>query len=107
MPSEKSTRNAIRDESKENRRDWNRVAPEESKVLILTATGPTAATIVDESFGGICILVDSDDDFHEGQQVELEYGGIPLRAVARWVRQAADGRQQIGVEWLNERRLWF
>ena len=88
----------------DDQRDWSRTAPADSRVCLLTAAGSLPATIVDESFGGVGLLVQSDQDIAEGQEIGLAYAGITMRAVARWTRQLDEGQQHIGIEWLGDRR---
>ncbi len=92
------------DDDGECRRDWSRTVSDEGMVAVLTAQGPLQAVIVDESFGGMGLLIVSQEEFLIGHQVGLLYGGMPLNAVIRWVHPLENGQQHLGVEWRNDRR---
>jgi len=57
--------------------------------------------VVDESSGGIGLVVASQQGLQVGQPVEVGYGGFPIRAEVRYIEATADGRFRLGLRWVD------
>jgi hypothetical protein len=82
------------------RRQWDRFLNDVVHVHVSPAPGVTfAAEVLDESFGGIGLLVDDAQHLAVGRVVELEYNDTPLEAIVRHISPKQLGRHRVGLEW--------
>jgi hypothetical protein len=58
-------------------------------------------SVVDESSGGIGLIVTSDQGLQVGQPVEVGYGGFPIRAEVRYIEATAGGCFRVGLRWVD------
>lgn len=58
------------------------------------------AEVVDESVGGVALLVRDGSVFQCSGKVRLAHGDRSLPAIVKYVRQRKDGKYQLGLEWL-------
>jgi len=65
----------------------------------ITLWMPRDATLADESFSGIGLLVDDPAGIALGQQVAIDYQGERAAAHVRNVRLAEQGQWRVGLEW--------
>ena len=82
----------------EDRREVPRLSPNQCKVEIRTLQ---VGTVIDESSGGIGLLVDNIRGLEVGQQVEINYADFPIRAEIRCLEYAIGGRFRVGLKWLD------
>jgi hypothetical protein len=82
----------------EERRELPRLTPNQCKVEIRTVQ---SGTVIDESSGGIGLLVDQVRGLEVGQQVEINYADFPIRAEIRCIEFALGGRFRVGLKWLD------
>ncbi len=83
-------------------RRWMRFPADESRVFLYLQDGrELAASVRDESFGGIGVLVANMlAEFAPGFTLDVEYAGAPMGAVIRRVQHEEDGQTFLGLEWL-------
>ncbi len=82
-------------------RRWGRFDADESQVELLTETGPRQGVIVDESYGGIGLLLDDVQGLTVGQNVQVVYYGAPVNAIIRRILDEFEGRCEVGIEWIK------
>lgn len=89
----------------EDRRQWRRFLGEAVDVRLAQDMGePLPAEMLDESFGGIGLLLDDAQPLAVGQELDVLYNGTPIRAVVRYVGLSENGRHRVGLEWLGMKR---
>lgn len=57
------------------------------------------ATMADESYSGIGVLLEAGWDVAPGTTISLKYLGATMTGTVRASTPVADGRRRIGVEW--------
>ena len=81
-----------------DQRAWPRFQPERTEAFVVTDDERIAATIVDESFDGLGVLVPLGFQAEVNDPIELEYCGLPIRGLLRSVvHQGA--RTRLGIQW--------
>ncbi|MHB8970740.1 MAG: PilZ domain-containing protein [Pirellulaceae bacterium] len=82
------------------RREWARYRSDLQRVVVL---GPPAqvASIVDESFGGIGIVVRNVRGLSVNQPITLLYSDAPMVGTVRRIEPTFYDAFQIGVQWVN------
>lgn len=83
-------------------RRWTRLVPEagDSTIRYRADDGRCGqATIIDESYGGISLLVPSDAGLEQGQVLELTYHGAPMWCEIRWLGEHGQDLLRLGCEW--------
>ncbi len=83
-------------------RRWMRFPADESRVFLYLQDGQEMlASVRDESFGGIGVLVANvPAEFAPDFTLDVEYAGAPMGAVIRRVQRDDDGQTFLGLEWL-------
>lgn len=85
-----------------DRRLWGRFVADLGDIRIHLDDGLRLnAEVLDESFGGIGLLLEEGSPLEVGSEVSLFYDGTPMRGVVRNVRDSGDGKIRIGVEWIT------
>ena len=69
-----------------------------SEIAVLTREERRSAEVVDESFGGIGILVEDATGLVRGSEILVELPGTCWLGMVRWSGRVADGRYRLGVE---------
>ena len=83
------------------RRQWGRFVSTLGEILIDREGGsPLHADFLDESFGGIGLLLDKPDHLEVGSAISLHYDGVPMRGMVRSVANASEAKVRVGVEWI-------
>lgn len=87
------------------RRKWMRFPKDEPRVWVWLggAFQPIECEVVDESFGGISLLIDDLSGLNLGIEVEIEYKSFRMKATARYMRDepvAGVSRHRVGFEWI-------
>jgi hypothetical protein len=86
----------------DERRQWGRFVVDVGKLIVsLTPTEQRSAEVVDESFGGIGIVIDNASGLQPGRDLSLAYDGVPMRGTVRSVHPHGGGRYRVGIEWLS------
>ncbi len=57
------------------------------------------AHVIDESWGGIGVVVDAKTKVRVGQQLSIEYNGAAMPAIVRKIDERIDGSSFVGLEW--------
>ncbi len=84
-----------------DRRLWGRFVADLGDIRIHLDDGLRLnAEVLDESFGGIGLLLEEGDPLEVGTEVSLFYDGTPMRGVVRNVRDSGDGKIRVGLEWV-------
>jgi hypothetical protein len=83
-------------------RRWMRFPADESRVFLYLQDGQELpASVRDESFGGMGVIVENvPAEFAPGFTLDVEYAGAPMGAVIRRVQRYEDGQTFLGLEWL-------
>lgn len=89
---------------RDNRRQWTRFDPQTKEVLVVADGHQETALVVDESFGGICLLLDSTIDVRLDDNIDLIYQGAPLTGIVRRIEPLGDNSFYLGIEWLQANR---
>ena len=85
------------------RRQWGRFVSHVGKLVVRTADHDgTPAEVMDESFGGIGIVLQDGPLLDIGDEVEISCDGTPMSGVVRNIAAEEAGRQRIGVEWRSK-----
>lgn len=84
-----------------NRRQWTRYPTQGKQITVVTDRSQQAAVVVDESFGGIGLLMDNPVPVSVGGEITLVYRGVPMRGIVRRIQTEEDGRFLAGIEWLK------
>ncbi|MEN6495368.1 MAG: PilZ domain-containing protein [Thermoguttaceae bacterium] len=82
-----------------DRRKWTRVPPEIGRTTIYYDGRKIPATIMDESFGGLGLLLPRDPGIAIGSEVRALYHGFLMKAVVRFAKTVASDRHRMGIEW--------
>lgn len=82
-----------------DRRKWTRVAPEIRRTTIYHDDRKIPATVIDESFGGLGLLLTRDPGIAVGSEVRALYHGFLMKAVVRFAKSVAPDRHRMGIEW--------
>ncbi|MEX0937946.1 MAG: hypothetical protein WDZ59_08790 [Pirellulales bacterium] len=82
------------------RRQWSRFLARVGEVSIRLEGGDERqAMAVDESFGGIGLVVDDAAGLEYGQEVVVSYDGATLYAIVKYVAPNGEGRHRVGLQW--------
>jgi hypothetical protein len=87
-----------------NRRKSMRFPADVDQIAIVTKAGLLMGTVIDESYGGIGIVVSDASAMQLGQELELLYSGAPLTGTVRRIVAQSDGTHTIGIQWVDSRR---
>ena len=79
------------------RREWMRFPSSDIEVWV--PPGPMKAKVLDESFGGIGLLVRATAGLEVGSKITLIYNGCPMWAIVRYVADPSDEKRRIGFQW--------
>ena len=79
------------------RRKWMRFSSGDIDVWV--PPGPVKARVVDESFGGIGLVVADASGLTSGTKITLIYNGGPMWAVVRHVAPDEGGKHRLGLQW--------
>jgi DNA-binding response OmpR family regulator len=90
--------------SVENRRRWTRYRAEAKEITVVADGGRQEAVVVDESFGGISLLMDNPTHVLSDGEITLVYQGVAMQGIVRHVRPEEDGGCRVGIEWLRSSR---
>jgi hypothetical protein len=77
-------------------------ALQEGTHIWLTGTKRVAVEVVDESAGGIGIVI-PDASFNLGPRVDVEYQGRRRPAIVAYLKKNDDGQYRLGLEWVSQR----
>jgi len=98
--------NALEDQSSmllDDRRSRERTpALKEGTHLWLTDSQRVAVELIDESAGGIGIIIPA-ASFNLGPQVDVEYQGERRAAIVAYLKPNEDGGYRLGLEWVSPR----
>jgi hypothetical protein len=92
-----------RAQAAKDRRQWERKPSDLAEITVVRDGGPQAAAVIDESFGGIGILLHEAANIVRGDQLKLLYRNVPVLGVVRRIELEPRG-QHVGLEWLKTRR---
>lgn len=87
-----------------NRRQWARSASDLAEITVVRDTESHVAAVIDESFGGIGILMKDVANVVRGDQLKMLYRGVPVMGVVRRIQAETEGHH-VGLEWLSTRRM--
>ncbi len=86
----------------EDRRGWIRAASAFSQLCVRCDDNLTVmCQVLDESVGGVGLVVDDAAIFEIGQEVELIYAALPMIATVRSCVEWADGKYRVGLQWID------
>jgi hypothetical protein len=81
-------------------RQWGRFIVDLGKLVLSAAPSDQRnAKVVDESFGGIGVVVDDASGLEPGLDLNLNYEGVPMRGTVCSVWPYEGGRHRVGIEW--------
>ncbi len=83
-------------------RDWTRFPPDRPETVIIAEGKPTIAVVLDESFGGIGVLLEIDDgaQLRVGDSVIVLHCDCPTPGRVQWVQDnSAIRRLRVGICW--------
>jgi hypothetical protein len=83
-----------------DRRDWTRYHSDLKRVVVLGQTSQVAS-IVDESFGGIGIIVRDIRGLSVNQPIKLLYSDAPMTGMIRRIGPASVNAFYVGVQWAS------
>lgn len=82
------------------RRQWGRFVVDVGKLVVSVAPSDQRnAEVLDESFGGIGVVIDDASGLEPGLDLDLNYEGVLMRGTVRSVRPYEGGRYRVGIEW--------
>jgi HPt (histidine-containing phosphotransfer) domain-containing protein len=88
------------DLSTDERRKWARFLARVGEVRLRLNDGEERpATAVDESFGGIGIVVEDATGLDFGREVVVSYDGTTMDAIVKYIAPDRQGRHRIGLQW--------
>ncbi len=87
----------------ENRRQWTRYRAGAKEITVVADGRRQRAMVVDESFGGIGLLMDNPVQVLLNREITLVSQGVPLQGIVRRVQPAEEGGYRVGIEWLRSR----
>lgn len=85
-----------------DRRHWTRLPVDDEREeadLIFDNGEQLSALIENFSFDGAKLTVSCDNAFSEGDNLEIVYGGAPMKATVIWIKETDDASWSVGVEW--------
>ncbi len=82
-----------------DRRVWTRIPPEIGRTTIYDQGNKISAGIVDESFGGLGLILTNDPGFTVGHEIRLLYHGFMMKAVVRFTKPLDAEHHRLGIEW--------
>lgn len=83
-------------------RDWTRFAPDCSEVWVVAGDRPRIATVVNESYGGVGLVMEAIDaeEWEPGDKVVVFYYGHPMQGSLCWIQRDLESRQiHLGIQW--------
>lgn len=81
-------------------RRWIRFPSSVPSVVVSDSqAGHHVGEVLDESFTGLAVRVDSLQGLAANQNVHVDYRGLPVPALVRYVQPTTDGGYRIGIEW--------
>jgi hypothetical protein len=87
-------------DSRLDRRKWPRMTWNRRRLLLWAGnTFCQDAEMLDESAGGIALLVRDGSVVHVGQKVRLLDGGRSAPAIVKYVHEREDGKCHLGLVW--------
>jgi hypothetical protein len=86
------------------RRTHSRRPSDLGDLIVTTSTGQQVARAVDESDGGIGLLMPNVNDLRRGDLLQVTYGGTTRWGSFRWYQRHSDGRYRAGIQWETEDR---
>jgi len=87
-------------EQRVERRQWGRFVVDVGKLVVSVApSDQRSAKVLDESFGGIGVVLDDASGLEPGLDLSLNYEGVLMRGTVRSVWPHAGGRYRVGIEW--------
>ena len=87
------------DDSRPERRRWPRTTWNPKLLLWAGDVFCQDAEVVDESAGGVALLVKDGTVFQSSQEVRLTHGDRSAPGIVKYVHQRKDGKYQLGLEW--------
>ncbi len=81
-----------------NRRQWTRYHSDLKQVVVLGQPSQVAS-IANESFGGIGIIVPDIRGLSVNQPIKLLYSDAPMTGIVRHIQPASDGTFLVGIQW--------
>lgn len=88
-----------------NRRKWMRFPSDAREVAVMHSNGTQLkGVVVDESFGGVGLLVESSIAVDVGVELKIVIDGAILPSIVRNVTRKADGSCRIGLQWPKTER---
>jgi hypothetical protein len=85
-------------------RDWTRFPPDSSEVCLVVNNAPRLATICDESYGGIGLIMAEVDvaDIQLGAEVTVLHYGHPTRGLVQWTKRDDEPKfVRLGIQWVG------
>lgn len=82
-----------------DQRKWTRLPPEIGRTTIYDNGHRISAGIVDESFGGLGLILTNDPGFAVGREIRLLHHGFMMKAVVRYTETVDSEHHRLGVEW--------
>lgn len=83
-------------------RGWTRFPPDDPQAWIILKDQRTSATIIDESFGGVCVTVAMADSINlrVGDPLIVLHQDYPTRGRVQWIQRDEGAKQiRLGVGW--------
>jgi DNA-binding response OmpR family regulator len=85
----------------EKRRQWTRYRTGGKEVAVLVDGRRQRAMVVDESFGGIGLLMDNHAQALLDREITVVSQGVLVQGLVRWVQPDEEGGCRMGIEWLR------
>jgi len=84
-----------------DRRQWDRLRDSGNNVVLRLTNGTdAAASVLDESVGGLGMLVNASAQLQRDDVIEILMLGHACKAIVRHVEPHGDGQVRVGLEWL-------
>jgi hypothetical protein len=87
-------------EQRVERRQWGRFGVDVGKLVVSVAPSDQRnAKVLEESFGGIGVVIDDASGLEPGLDLSLNYEGVLMRGTVRSVWPHEGSRYRVGIEW--------
>jgi hypothetical protein len=84
-----------------NRRKWARYQTDPSDIVVFVGRRKRKGVVVDESIGGLGIMMADVRKLVVDQEVRAQYRGIDVSATVKSIREEEDGLYHVGIGWLD------
>lgn len=88
-------------------RRWTRFSDERLFAVITTDGGSRTVEVLDESFGGIGVEMESRGDIELDMEVMVQYRTGPMAGTVRFLADSPGGKTRAGIEWRKPPRPYL